>query len=164
MSPFGRQRPRGTAKCLAVPSRLQHLSGMSDDQDTNPRGNGAPAPRVARQNVFLSATLERFGSSVPTKHRVRDLSSGGMRIDQVDRLTPGATVLVTVGLLEAVGATVVWVQDGWAGLRFAANVSTDEARAKSAVAPKKPGTQQRPAAEVIPTAGWIGDLSSPYRK
>lgn len=57
-------------------------------------------------SVMLSATVERFGGGGPTKHRVRDLSSGGVRIDQADALKAGATVLISVGVFVAVGATV----------------------------------------------------------
>ncbi|WP_189677801.1 PilZ domain-containing protein [Sphingomonas glacialis] len=48
-------------------------------------------------------------------HKVRDLSSGGVRVDQSDALRKGATVVITVGSLEAAPATVVWIADGWAG-------------------------------------------------
>lgn len=123
----------------------------------------APPQREPRQSVFLSATLERFGSVGTTKHRVRDLSPQGMRIDQTTSLQVGATVLVTVGQLEAVGATIVWLKEGSAGLRFARTVDPDQARGKAVV---------RPAADILPrperqrgaTAGWVAGLGDPYRK
>lgn len=121
-----------------------------------------PVARAPRNSVFLSATVERFGGGAPTKHRVRDLSTGGVRIDQAANLQAGATVLVTVGALEAVGATVVWVRDGAAGLAFAHPVDPDAARAKAAVAPR-PATRPS-AAGVVPTAGWVPNLQNPYRK
>jgi hypothetical protein len=107
---------------------------------------------------MLSATLERFGGGAPTRHRVRDLSPGGMRIDQADAIQCGATVLVTVGALQAVGATVVWVRDGSAGLRFAQPIDADAAKAKVAVAPRS--VPQPPRG--VPTAGWTYDLRNPY--
>ena len=76
-------------------------------------------PRAERHRVMLGALIERFGHGGATRHRVRDLSTTGVRVDQAERLQRGATVLVTVGSLAAVGATVIWVEQGAAGLRFA---------------------------------------------
>jgi hypothetical protein len=113
--------------------------------------------------VFLSAILGRLGSVETTKHRVRDLSPKGMRIDQTAGLQVGATVLVSIGQLEAVGATVVWIKEGFAGLRFAKALDPDQARGKAAV---------RPKASIVPrqegqrgaTMGWVAELDDPYRK
>jgi hypothetical protein len=121
--------------------------------------------RSERHSVMLSATIEQFGApGISTKHRVRDLSTGGVRIDGAADFRPGATVLVTVGALESVGATVVWVKDGWAGLKFAQPVDPDQARAKAAIAPVRAGAPIHKPAVTPPSAGWITDLDSPYRK
>lgn len=121
--------------------------------------------RSQRHSVLLRARIEQFGSpGASTKHRVRDLSTGGVRIDGAGDLRAGATVLVTVGALESVGATVVWVKDGWAGLKFAELVDPDQARAKAAIAPPRAGALTRKPAGAAPSAGWIADLDSPYRK
>jgi hypothetical protein len=121
--------------------------------------------RSERHSVMLSATIEHFGAlGISTKHRVRDLSTGGVRIDGAADFRPGATVLVTVGALESVGATVVWVKDGWAGLKFAQPVDPDQARAKAAIAPPRAGAPIHKPAVTTPSAGWITDLDSPYRK
>lgn len=85
----------------------------------------AISQREPRQSVFLSATLDRFGSADTTKHRVRDLSGQGMPIDQAGGLQVGATVLVTVGQLEAVDATIVWIKEGAAGVKFAKGTYAD---------------------------------------
>ena len=120
--------------------------------------------RSPRHSVMLSATIEQFGAAgIATKHRVRDLSTGGVRIDGAAGFRPGATVLVTVGALESVGATVVWVKDGWAGLKFAELVDPDQARAKAAIAPPSAGAPIRKPVVATPSAGWITDLDSPYR-
>lgn len=120
-----------------------------------------PTARAPRHSVFLSATVQRFGGTAPSKHRVRDLSIGGMRIDQAAGLKPGATVLVTVGALEAVGATVVWVRDGAAGIEFAEPIDPDAARAKAALAPR-PASARTP--DTGATAGWMPGLQNPYRR
>lgn len=109
--------------------------------------------------------MERFGGGATTKHRVRDLSPGGIRIDQVDALKVGATVLISVGVLEAIGATVMWVADGCAGLAFAEQIDPEHARMRAAIAPRgatKPADVQ--SAAPAPGTGWVAAMKSPYRK
>lgn len=120
-----------------------------------------PVTRAPRHSVFLSATVECFGSAAPTRHRVRDLSTGGVRIDQAGALREGATVLVTVGALEAVGATVVWIRDGVAGLEFNEPIDPEAARARAAVAPRQTGARDS-APGAVPTTGWVPNLKNPY--
>lgn len=91
---------------------------MTEGPDRTETDDCATAQREPRQSVFLSTTLERFGSSERTKHRVRDLSPKGMRIDQAAGLRVGATVLVAIGHFAAVAATIVWVKESSAGLRL----------------------------------------------
>lgn len=138
------------------------MAEMSSESDPDP----APAlsARSPRHSVMLSATVERFGGAAATRHRVRDLSTGGVRIDQAAGLSVGATVLVTVGALEAVGATVAWVREGSAGLTFAHPVRIEDARAKAAIParPKEPPADG--ARGKVPTAGWIPNLNDPYRR
>jgi hypothetical protein len=119
-------------------------------------------PRKPRQQVLLGAEICGFGGGAPTKHRIKDLSVSGARIDRAEGLKPGATVLVSVGVLKAVGATVIWVKDDLAGLRFAETIDPDAARSKALIAPSKP----RPTVPIDrgATAGWIQDLHSPYRR
>ena len=136
---------------------------MTERPDLTEANDHTPSPREPRQSVFLSTTLERFGSAEITKHRVRDLSPKGMRIDQTAGLQVRATVLVTIGRLEAVGATIVWIRADSAGLRFSERIDPDQARGKAAVRPKAslaPQQVRQPGA----TAGWVSDLDDPYRK
>lgn len=125
---------------------------MSEARASDPSGREMP-----RQQVLLAAEITGFGGGTPSKHRVRDLSSSGARIDRAGGLRAGSTVLVTVGILQAVGATVVWVKDDIAGLKFAEPIDPDAARSKTIVAP---AAQPRPA---MGTSGWIGGLDDPYR-
>lgn len=111
------------------------MSSERKEDDISPP-DGGHADRAPRASVFLRATVERFGHGGTTTHRVRDLSRGGVRIDQARDLRKGATVLVTVGALSSVGATVAWVKDDWAGLAFAHAVDPDLARAGAAISPK----------------------------
>lgn len=123
-----------------------------------------PAERAPRQGVMLSATVEYFGGAEPSRHRVRDLSVGGMRIDQAAGVRVGATILVTVGALKSVGATVAWVQDDSAGLKFARAINLDDARTKAAIAPRQSERQSKGVTGIAPTAGWVPDLNNPYQK
>jgi hypothetical protein len=118
--------------------------------------------RAPRNSVFLSATVERFGGGAPTRHRVRDLSTGGVRLDQATMLQTGATVLVSVGALEAVAATIVWVKDGQAGIKFAEAIDPDAARARAAVAPRPAQQGAGSSAPGAPSVGWIPALKNPY--
>jgi hypothetical protein len=130
----------------------------------DPSHDPALTERTIRHNVMLRATVERFGGTRSTSHRVRDLSTGGVRIDQAEGLPVGATVLITVGALQSVGATVVWVKDGSAGLKFAQPINIDDARAKAAIAPRREPDRVQFSGPVTPSAGWMPTLTDAYRK
>lgn len=102
-----------------------------------------PTPREARESVFLSAAVTRFGGGAPTRHRVRNVSPNGACVDGADSLRQGQTVVIDVGQLAEVGATVRWVKAGMAGLKFAHPISIDAAKTR----PKPAHVQQ----------GWHGD-------
>lgn len=129
--------------------------------------------RAQRTSVMLMAIVEQFGGTAATKHRVRDLSVGGIRIDNVTGLRTGATVLISVGSLQAVGATVQWVRDGFAGLAFAEHINPADAHKKAAIVPTAqtvPTAMPKPLKIDVdrtiatPSAGWIDELRNPYRK
>ncbi|RZL85944.1 MAG: hypothetical protein EOP66_00210 [Sphingomonas sp.] len=69
-------------------------------------------------NAFSSAR-RRSVLEAPRRQRVCDLSDQGMRIEQPAPLHVGATVLVAVGQLEAVAASIVRIMEGSAGVEFA---------------------------------------------
>ena len=91
----------------------------------------ADTPRESRESVFLSATVTQFGQAAPSKHRVRNLSANGACIDQAAALKAGQTVLLEVGTLEEVGATVRWVTGDLAGLQFAHAIALTDAKARA---------------------------------
>ncbi|WP_408988131.1 PilZ domain-containing protein [Sphingomonas sp. SUN019] len=119
---------------------------------------------------MLGARISGFWGGTPTQHRVRDLSSGGARFDQARSLRVGSTVLVSVGALEEVGATVVWVYDDVAGLRFAQTIDPDAARSKTIVstggstANRLKRTEPSPRGFKAVGTGWAANLDDPYRK
>ncbi len=122
--------------------------------------------REARESVLLAAEVSRFGVKDVTKHRLRDLSSRGAKIDKADALRCGETVLVTVGSLAAIGATVMWVTDGAAGLQFFEPIEPDAARSKTFVKTSLPNRDPQPSRpssqREIQLAGWLADLESTY--
>ncbi|MBC9033719.1 PilZ domain-containing protein [Sphingomonas sp. JC676] len=132
-----------------------------------PEGAG---PREERSNVLLGAQIAGFGGGSPTHHRIRNLSTGGARVDRAGSLQVGATVLVSVGGLQEVGATVVWVKNDVAGLRFVETIDPDAARSNTFLSLRsqrsdKPSNAERhtPVADPM-RAGWVADLNNPYRK
>ena len=122
--------------------------------------------REPRESVLLAAEVSRFSDPVVTKHRLRDLSPHGARLDKADALRRGETILVTVGSLAAIGATVMWVADGAAGLKFFEAIDLDAARSKTIVKPAPPRrdlTPTRPTPErEAQLAGWLANLENGY--
>jgi hypothetical protein len=104
-----------------------------------------PRPREPRDSVFLTAELVGFGGGGPTVHRVRNISPHGACIDRAEQRRRGETVAISIGHVADVGATVVWVDRGLAGLRFAHRIALEQARARAAIPPKPTGTALGPA-------------------
>lgn len=124
------------------------------------------ASRVKRPSVMLVATIVQTGRGLITKHRVRDISAGGLRVDNAAGMQLGATVMISVGALESDSATVKWVRDGLAGLAFETPIDPEDARQKAAIAPS---VAAKPKAINSDTnsgakAGWVEELQNPYRR
>jgi hypothetical protein len=96
-----------------------------------------PVEREPRHSVMLAATVERFGAAGATTHRVRNLSRRGACVGSGEELRKGETVIVGVGTLNAVGATVRWAADGLAGLAFSNPIDLTAALAKTMVRPRR---------------------------
>ena len=101
-------------------------------------------PREARESVFLNAVVTQFGQPEPTRHRVRNLSSGGACIDQASMMRQRQTVLIDVGTLEEVGATIAWVMGDLAGLKFAHPIPIGSAKTRAKPAHLAEGWQALP--------------------
>ena len=61
----------------------------------------AQSSRIPRPSVMLIATLEHPGRQATTRHRVRDLAPGGMRIDNAEAMQAGTTVLASPAFAQA---------------------------------------------------------------
>ena len=92
-----------------------------------------------RHSVLLSATAEGFGRREISQHRVRNLSSTGACVDNGTGLRPRGTIVVTVGHLVAIGAQIVWIDQGLAGMKFNKPIQIELALAKAIVPPKAGG-------------------------
>jgi hypothetical protein len=68
-----------------------------------------------RQLMILSARLSTVTSDVLV--RIRDLSSGGARIEGEDLPMPGTDVMLKRGVVDAFG-TIAWVSGNQAGIEF----------------------------------------------
>lgn len=100
-------------------------------------GQSGKTARALRSCVMLAASVHSCGAKAPTMHRIRDLSRGGVRVDNADPLQVGAVVLVSVGSLNAISAKVKWINRGFAGLAFDEEIDPEEARARAMVVPQK---------------------------
>ena len=120
---------------------------MSEDTAT------PSAERPRRDSVILTARIE--SSDAVVECRVRNLSATGACIDNNAGLRPDDRVLVTMGTVHHVEATVRWAGGSRAGLRF------ENARIDIAAARRPRGTVA-PASRNV--AGWLDNMYSPYRR
>ncbi|MGN7161796.1 PilZ domain-containing protein [Sphingomonas sp. SAFR-052] len=112
-----------------------------------------PAERSRRDSVILNARIETPDGMVEC--RVRNLSQTGACIDNVGNLRAGDRVLVTMGMVHHVEASVRWANGGRAGLHFE-GVEIDIAAAR-----RPRGTVSAAPRNV---AGWLDNMYSPYRR
>jgi hypothetical protein len=82
-----------------------------------------PVERSPRQRLLRSGTLYWGGVSIPV--RLRNISTGGARIDAQRPLAPGAEVELDLGENGFQLAEVRWSKEGQIGLRFAAEFDLD---------------------------------------
>jgi hypothetical protein len=99
---------------------MPHRSNIADNKEP---GMVSSEPAL-RASVLLIAAVEQSGKPA-TRHRVRNLSSSGLRIDHAGGLQPGELVSITVGAIAATAAVVVWVGDYFAGLAFKGEIDPE---------------------------------------
>lgn len=87
-----------------------------------------------------------------------------MRIDQAGTLKEGDILSVTIGAIESARATVIWIENGSAGLSFEVPIDQDAAYAKVAIKPPPTSRPLRETGSAGPTAGWLPSRDDPYRK
>ena len=104
-------------------------------------GADVPAPREVverevRQTLLRNGTLYWSGISVPV--RMRNISSGGAKLEAPKEFKPGVEVELDLGEAGFQYAEVRWAKDGQIGLRFAAEFDLDT------LAPAPPPSSQAP--------------------
>lgn len=123
--------------------------------------------RAPRHKVLFGAQISEAADSPPTKHRIRDLSAIGARVDAATPLVQGLKVVVALGNLSDVLATVAWVKDGDAGLSFETRIDPEAARSRPTAATSPAAATPARAANCGShprvTAGWAAQLHDPYR-
>ncbi|MBZ9649982.1 PilZ domain-containing protein [Sphingobium sp. 3R8] len=87
-------------------------------------------PRVS---VFLLASASGFEHGEPSRHRVRNISSGGVCVDGAEHLRVGQTLMLDIGRLEEIVATVAWTENGLAGMRFAEEIELGDATVRGGI-------------------------------
>jgi hypothetical protein len=117
--------------------RAESAPKAEAEQEDEPHHERAP-----RQRLLRSGTLYWSGISVPV--RLRNISSGGARVEGESSLCQGAEVELDLGEAGFHVAEVRWSNDGQIGLRFASDFDLDTLA---------------PAA--VPTAGPSPDLLKP---
>ena len=106
------------------------------------------SPREKRNSVIVRAiVMTPDGKS--RESRVRNLSRHGACMEHHGDLTAGMTVMLHLGSMPDLMATVRWIGERLAGLSFAEDIDLDEARKPRGVG-------------VVPRVGWIADLNNPY--
>jgi len=147
----------------AIVNQLSATDGPGarpDDKTTASEG------REPRESVLLAASVSRFGNPAVFQHRLRDVSPNGARLDKAAGLRRGETILISVGSLAAIGATVIWVDNGAAGVKFFETIDPNAARSKTFV---KVASASPDLAPTTPSAertaqltGWLANLESAY--
>jgi hypothetical protein len=104
--------PSGTTRKLVDKSEIAHLGGESLDN-----GGDEPARTMDRVTLSAEVRLRRSGEQ-GYKVSVFDLSAEGCKIEFIVRPAIGATVWVKFEGLQAVEATVRWIEGYVGGLQF----------------------------------------------
>ena len=113
--------------------------------------NEDTAEREKRSSVIVRASVRSPGRSDSVERRVRNLSRSGACIEHAGELRAGDRLQMSMGALAGLQAEVVWTREKLAGIRFGQTVDLEAAR--------KPR-----GGAALPKAGWINQISNPYRR
>lgn len=84
---------------------------------------------IARDSLFLMATLRHEGADADHRVKVRNLSAGGMMAEGDLRVERGTRVNVELRNIGWIDGSVAWVQDNRCGVAFATEIDPKLARA-----------------------------------
>jgi hypothetical protein len=99
----------------------------NDEPTTGQRGR-------KRDSLFLAARL-RVGGEEATDIRVRNLSEGGLMIDNVPPMAIGTALVVELRNIGAVPGRVAWYTEGRAGIAFDLPIDPIRARKPMTIKP-----------------------------
>jgi hypothetical protein len=112
-------------------------TAADEGEPTHHSAERQPIDRSPRQRLLRSGTLYWGGVSIPV--RLRNISTGGARIDAQRPLEAGAEVELDLGDNGFQLAEVRWSKEGQIGLRFAAEFDLD-----SLAPAQEPGSVELP--------------------
>jgi hypothetical protein len=111
--------------------------------------------REPRQTLLRTGTLYWSGITIPV--RLRNISSGGAKIESNQQLRPGTEVELDLGESGFQVAEVRWSKDGQVGLAFAGEFDLDSLAAREAPAAAPAPDHLKPAyleTETQPDSPW----------
>ena len=112
----------------STPTGLHAVTG--DELSAGQRSRG-------RDSLFLAARLT-VGEKPAIDIRVRNLSAGGLMIDNAPFMTIGTALVIELRNIGAVPGTVAWYTEGRAGIAFDAPI--DPIKARKPVSTRSPST------------------------
>lgn len=95
--------------------------------------SGVDTRHIARDSLFLLATVRIAGDSAEHRVKVRNLSAGGMMADGDFTVERGMRLVVDLRHVGHVTGTVAWVQDSRIGIAFDKEIDPKQVRARIGV-------------------------------
>ncbi len=123
--------------------------------------SGVDTRHINRDALFLMADVRQEGDSTPHRVKVRNLSAGGMMAEGPMTVQRGARLTVELRNLQAIDASVAWVQEGRFGVAFAREI--DPKAPRTAVGNNDLATPRFVRPSTIAPQGTAGD-TGPLRK
>ncbi|AKM08098.1 PilZ domain-containing protein [Pelagerythrobacter marensis] len=107
--------------------------------------SGVDTRHIARDSLFLLATVRIAGDSAEHRVKVRNLSAGGMMAEGDVRVERGTRLAVDLRNVGWVEGAVAWVQDKRFGIAFTQEIDARAVRAPVAQGDSPAPPFRRPA-------------------
>ena len=91
--------------------------------------SGVDTRHIARDSLFLMASIRVAGEEAEHRVKVRNLSAGGMMAEGELRVERGMRLSVELRNLGWIGGSVAWVQDKRFGIAFSEEIDPKVVRA-----------------------------------
>lgn len=116
--------------------------------------SGVDTRHIARDSLFLLASLRLAGDEVEHRVKVRNLSAGGMMAEGEVRVERGTRLAVDLRNVGWVDGAVAWVQDNRFGIAFAEEIDARLVRAPVGSGDASAPRFTRPAS-ILPGSGTV---------